>query len=430
MTKSRFSQLRNLAMTRDQITRSTKDANRDQITRSTKELNEDFMSNIPSEIIEALILRYIRDEDISMRDLERINILAYRGTGTMNDPSVGILQNLFSVLTEKILLPDYIDADDLVNVDNLERLYDEIAGIVDRTKTRALQTFGKNHDNNFFTAHLPSVDTIRTEFENFGQMEDRYIDLGGVFETIEISNHPTLGMYIHMPVRIASAYILPSGNKKKSKDPVIPQKQLNYVVKSVMHYFRAKTKDRKSKDKWYQMTVGRTHFQVTINPEGVMIQGNAFGKQEILSEILIKTAEGIDDSMSDQHILDRLQDVMKVIQEMANRIAEKSGFPHEHRHYVVGWDSFLQDEVEFLIEDPDAMEEDGDNYYANARASQQQDFAQFENLRVKMDEKISLGDVGGNPQAKEEAEKIIKSIKFSEIMKSWGAKPTSGIVFE
>ena len=65
-----------------------------------------------------------------------------------------------------------------------------------------------------------------------------------------------------------------------------------------------------------------------------------------------------------------------------------------------------------------------------ARASQQQNFAQFENLRVKMDEKISLGDVGGNPQAKEEVEKIIKSIKFSEIMKSWGAKPTSGIVFE
>ena len=84
------------------------------------------------------------------------------------------------------------------------------------------------------------------------------------------------------------------------------------------------------------MTVGRTHFQVTINPEGVMIQGNAFGKQEALSEILIETAEGISDSMSDQDILDRLQDVMKVIQEMANRIAEKSGFPHKHRHYVMG----------------------------------------------------------------------------------------------
>ncbi len=419
MANSRFSQLRNL-----RNLAKTRAKTRDKITHSTKELNEDFMSNIPSEIIEGLILRYIRDEDISMRDLERINILAYRGTGMMNDPSIGILQNLFSVLTEKILLPDYIDEDDL------EGLYDEIAGIVDRTKTRALQTFGTNHDNNFFTAHLPSVDTIRTEFENFGQMEDRYIDLGGVFERIKISNYPTLGMYIYMPVKIASAHILPSGNKKKSKDPVIPQKQLNYVVKSVMDYFGARTKDTKNKAECYQMTVGRTHFQVTINPEGVMIQGNAFGKQEALSEILIETAEGISDSMSDQDILDRLQDVMKVIQEMANRIAEKSGFPHEHRHYVVGWDSFLQDEIDFLIEDLDAMEEDGDDYYASARASQQQNFVQFENLRVKMDEKISLGDVGGNPQAKEEAEKIIKSIKFSEIMKSWGAKPTSGIVFE
>ncbi len=334
MTNSRFSQLRNLvrnlATNRDQITRSTKDANRDEITRSTKELNEDFMSNIPSEIIEDLILQYIADEDISMRDLERINILAYRGAGTMNDPSVGILQNLFSVLTEKILLPDYIDEDDL------EGLYDEIAGIVDRTKTRALQTFGKNHHNNFFTAHLPNVDTIRTEFENFGRMEDRYIDLGGVFETIEIRNHPTHGMCIYMPVRIASAYVLPSGNKKKSEDPMIPQKQLNYVVKSVMDYFCARTKDTKSKDECYQMTVGRTHFQVTINPEGVTRNKNTFGKQEILSEILIETAEGISDSMSDQDILDRLQDVMKVIQEMANRIAEKSGFTHKHRHYVMG----------------------------------------------------------------------------------------------
>ena len=425
MTKSRFSQLRNL-----RNLAKTRAKTRDKITRSTKELNEDFMSNIPFEIIEGLILRYIRDEDISMRDLERINILAYRGTGTMNDPSIGILQNLFSVLTEKILLPDYIDVDDLVDVDNLERLYDEIAGIVDRTKTRAIQTFEKNHHNNFFTAHLPNVDAIRAEFENFGRMEDRYIDLGGVFETIKISNYSTFGMYIYMPVRIASAYVLPSGNKKKSEDPVIPQKQLNYVVESVMDYFCARTKNTKSKDGCYQMTVGRTHFQVTINPEGVTGNRNAFRKQAILSEILIETAEGINDSMSDQDILNRLNDVMKVIQEMANRIAEKSGFPHKHRHYVIGWDSFLQNEVEFLIEDLDAMKEDGDDYYASARASQQQDFAQFENLRVKMDEKISLGDVGGNPQAKEEVEKIIKSIKFSEIMKSWGAKPTSGIVFE
>ena len=425
MANSRFSQLRNL-----RNLAKTRAKTRDKITHSTKELNEDFMSNIPSEIIEGLILRYIRDEDISMRDLERINILAYRGTGMMNDPSIGILQNLFSVLTEKILLPDYIDADDLVDVDNLERLYDEIAGIVDRTKTRAIQTFEKNHHNNFFTAHLPNVDAIRAEFENFGRMEDRYIDLGGVFETIKISNYSTLGMYIYMPVRIASAYVLPSGNKKKSEDPVIPQKQLNYVVESVMDYFCARTKNTKSKDGCYQMTVGRTHFQVTINPEGVTGNRNAFRKQEILSEILIETAEGINDSMSDQDILNRLNDVMKVIQEIANRIAEKSGFPHKHRHYVMGWDSFLQNEVEFLIEDLDAMEEDGDDYYASARASQQQDFAQIENLRVKMDEKISLGDVGGNPQAKEEAEKIIKSIKFSEIMKSWGAKPTSGIVFE
>ena len=412
MTNSRFSQLRNLAMTRDEI------------TRSTKELNEDFMSNIPSEIIKDLIFRYIRNEDISMRDLERINILVYRGTGTMNDPSISVLQNLFSVLTEKILLPNYINKNDP------EGLYCEIVRIVDRTKTRAIQTFEKNHHNNFFTAYLPNVDAIRAEFENFGRMEDRYIDLGGVFETIEIRNHSRRGMDIHMPVRIASAYVLPSGNKKKSEDPVIPQKQLNYVVKSVMDYFHARTKNIKSKDECYQMTVGRTHFQVTINPEGVMINRNTFGKQEILSEIQIETAEGINDSMSDQDILNRLNDVMKVIQEMANRIAEKSGFPHKHRHYVMGWDSLLQDEIDFLIEDPDAMEEDGDDYYASARASQQQNFAQFENLRVKMDEKISLGDVGGNPQAKEEVEKIIKSIKFSEIMKSWGAKPTSGIVFE
>jgi hypothetical protein len=351
MTKSRFSQLRNLAMTRDEI------------TRSTKELNEDFMRNIPFDTIKDLILRYIADKDISMRDLERINILVYRGAGTMNDPSVSVLQNLFSVLTEKILLPDYIDENDP------KGLYCEIAGIADRTKTRAIQTFEKNHHNNFFTAHLPNVDAIRAEFENFGRMEDRYIDLGGVFETIEISNHPTRGMNIHMPVRIASAHVLPSGNKKKSEDPVIPQKQLNYVVKSVMDYFRARTKGRKSKDECYQMTVGRTHFQVTINPGGVTGNRNAFRKQEILSEILIETAEGINDSMSDQDILNRLNDVMKVIQEMANRIAEKSGFPHKYRHYVMGWDSLLQDEIEFLIEDPDAMEEDGDDYYASARFS-------------------------------------------------------------
>lgn len=122
---------------------------------------------------------------------------------------------------------------------------------------------------------------------------------------------------------------------------------------------------------------------------------------------------------------------MKVIQEIVNRIAEKSGFPHQNRHYVLGGDFVLQDEVDLFLDDLSAMEEDDDeDYHTSTRAGHQQNFSQFENLRVKMDEQISLSDVGGNPEAKEEVGKIIKSIKFSEIMRSWGAKPTSGIVFE
>ena len=185
--------------------------NRDKISHSTKKLNEDFMSNIPFDTIKDLILRYIAEEDISIHDLKRINILAHCGAGTMNDPSVGILQNLFAILTEKILLPDYIDEDDV------EGLYYEIAGIVDRTKARALRTFGQNHNNNFFSVHLPNIDTIRAEFENFGRMEDRYIDLGGVFDAIKITNHPRLGMRIYIPVRIMSGHVLPSGNAKKAE---------------------------------------------------------------------------------------------------------------------------------------------------------------------------------------------------------------------
>lgn len=247
------------------------------------------MNNIPFDTLKDLILRYIADENLSMHDLERINILAYRGTGTMNDPSVGIVQNLFSVLTEKILLPDYIDEDDT------ETLYYELSEIVERTKSRALRTFGSNPHNNFFSVHLPNVDTIRAEFENFGQMEARYIDLGGVFDAIKIANHPRMGMRIHIPVRIMSGHVLPSGNAKKSSDPVMPQKELKYVVKSVMQHFRANYKE----NEYYQMTVGKTHFQVSINPEGPLRDQNVFEKQEILSMVLVDTAEGINDSMSD-----------------------------------------------------------------------------------------------------------------------------------
>ena len=86
--------------------------------------------------------------------------------------------------------------------------------------------------------------------------------------------------------------------------------------------------------------------------------------------------------------MNRLKDVVEVIQEIVNRIAEKSGFPHENRHYVIGEDFLLQDELDLFLDDLGAMEEDDDeDYHTSTRAGHQQNFSQFENLRVKMDEK-------------------------------------------
>lgn len=60
----------------------------------------------------------------------------------------------------------------------------------------------------------------------------------------------------------------------------------------------------------------------------------------------------------------------------------------------------------------------------------QEDKEKFNKLLVKDDKKTYLSDVWGQQKAKKEIEKIILAIKHEEIMRSWGAKTTSGIVFE
>ena len=61
---------------------------------------------------------------------------------------------------------------------------------------------------------------------------------------------------------------------------------------------------------------------------------------------------------------------------------------------------------------------------------EENEFARFESLRVKMEDPVTLNDVWSQSAAKKEVKNIIKSIKFKEIMDSWWAKTTSGIIFE
>lgn len=67
--------------------------------------------------------------------------------------------------------------------------------------------------------------------------------------------------------------------------------------------------------------------------------------------------------------------------------------------------------------------------FRTAQESSMVDMAKFSKLMVQMKEKVYLKDVAGQKRAKEEVASIIKTLKHPEVMKSWGAKPTSGILF-
>lgn len=78
--------------------------------------------------------------------------------------------------------------------------------------------------------------------------------------------------------------------------------------------------------------------------------------------------------------------------------------------------------MDLLYESSDA----NDRYHSKSH----NDFKDFEKLRIDTSEKVTLNDIGGVKEAKIAIDNIIKSLKFPEIMKSWGAKPTSGMILE
>lgn len=67
--------------------------------------------------------------------------------------------------------------------------------------------------------------------------------------------------------------------------------------------------------------------------------------------------------------------------------------------------------------------------FKSAQESTTVDMTKFSKLMVEMREKVYLKDVAGQKRAKEEVASIIKTLKHPDVMKSWGAKPTSGIIF-
>ncbi len=54
----------------------------------------------------------------------------------------------------------------------------------------------------------------------------------------------------------------------------------------------------------------------------------------------------------------------------------------------------------------------------------------FNNNLIKNPEKVTLADIWGQEEAKKEIEDIINFIKYEDIMKSWSAENTNGIIFE
>lgn len=368
--------------------------NRDVVSDLIPIMNSNILNEYWEKTLEFAIHQLILRNDFSLNRInwlvEKIRILWW----VELDKSIPLNQMFTKFLVENVLLPNHTEKWDF------QGFYNELRRILKRAELRVENILKR--ENWFFSIFCPQLEWIYDNFVLKGRLEKIELDIWWIFWKCFIENDPNWEFKFIISVRQKSEdskqkIIKPDVLKETIKKIFSSDDSWNYIFKetkiSISHLQDLKNEYWKNKKDFYKV------FEIFIDWKN-LDDYEDFWNKEIIDSIF------------------------STWQKLINSLAKVSGIEHKQRIFSFSSKNF----IEYLGESN--FDWDKKNNIKNFEEEEENEFARFESLRVKMEDPVTLNDVWGQSTAKKEVKNIIKSIKFKEIMDSWWAKTTSGIIFE
>lgn len=368
--------------------------NRDVVLDLIPIMNSNILNEYWEKTLEFAIKQFILSNDFSLDRInwlvEKIRILWW----VELDKSIPLNQMFTKFLVENVLLPNHTENWDF------QGFYNELRRILKRAELKVENILKR--EKWFFSIFCPQLEWIYDNFVLKGRLEKIELDIWWIFWKCFIENDPNWEFKFIISVRQKSEdsnqkIIKPDVLKETIKKIFSSDDSWNYIFKetkiSISHLQDLKNEYWKNKKDFYKV------FEIFIDWKN-LDDYEDFWNKEIIDSIF------------------------STWQKLINSLAKVSGIEHKQRIFSFSSKNF----IEYLGESN--FDWDKKNNIKNFEEEEENEFARFESLRVKMEDPVTLNDVWGQSTAKKEVKNIIKSIKFKEIMDSWWAKTTSGIIFE
>lgn len=386
--------------------------NREDLKTQIYDINKSIIDDLWVDVIKEYLTKKIIDWNIAFDELDDIRFKLLKLEWIEYSKNIGVYNFLYNFLINSVLLPDYCD-----NYTNYD-IFKEFDDIIDRIKSRVSRTMEIINNRGFFNISVWNHDEIQGElegvFNNGWYIEYRNFDLGWVFWFIHIwENLENEWKYtFRIPIKIPW-WLKQKAWEKELLDKVIDPKDIEEILLDYFDWKNGKRTISKNNNnfKWlndYYITIKKS-----LNKD-LSYWADDTATYYVIDILNTKLKNISDEKYELNEVISFLEWFFEISNVLINDIANKSWIEHKKK-YLNFSTMYVYNEWDW----------DWDTDWIGKSTLEK-----FSKMLVEMKKPVTLEDIWWQNEAKEEISKIIKSIKHEKIMKSWGSKTTSWIIFE
>ena len=395
------------------IDQNNLEKNRENIKFNLRENNDEILKNhFKKGVFKEYIISKITDEELSFDEINDLKFQLLKTEWIIIPTQFSIYKILYNLFLENILLPDYVEWWEK------EDIFKELDTILWNVQWRMKKILEKMNNYWFFNINIWPAEEIQNELDWFGWqwwfIEHRSFDIWWVFWSLNIweSNNPNWYYHFEIPVRLPNWKKQKVWEKEEYEKNIEPEK----IEKILDKYFNKWKWWKRNILAWKKIFKWMEDFFITV--EKKINKDWKFDLSDFANYYVINIQnEKIQYLSDEQYEVDEivlyLKQYFKIANLLINEIWKISWIDHKTR--------FINFSTQTIYNY--WTEEDWDNISKKI-------LEKFWKMLVEIKEPVKLSDVWWQKKAKKEIEKIIKSIKYEAIMKSWWAKTTSWIIFE
>lgn len=391
MKQQRYNQLKELWLDRNDLNYQLRDLNKNILKKSV-------WTEILKQYLEKEILTNV---SIDYMELLRFKLLKIVWLKIKRDTEIYLV--LYNLIMDNILLPNYVDwwkEEDIMK---------ELSDIIWRVEKRVNMILERIQKWSF-NISLWNRDAIINELDwydwNYSSLQYRSYNIGGVFWLMYMwFNEDVKKFIVQISVRLKDWMVK---NWEEGLIKNMDSKEIEHVLEKC---FKEKISNSKrwTKEKWLKK------FEITYKKK--VNSDNRYWIDSDSNYYIINienkdVKNDLDTTfLNEDEILNYLEWFTKAANLIVNKLAKNSWVEHKKMFYT------------FWSDEPYYYEDEDDEQLSRTTIEK------YSKMLVSDKTPVHLEEVWGQKEAKEEISKIIKAIKYEEVMKSWWARLVNGIIF-